>query len=229
MKERDEAVSAKSSRKRGHAELRRTRPTFPIVGIGASAGGLEACQLLLKTLPPNLQMAYVFVPHLDPMRESAFCEILARSTSMPVIEVKDGMQPESDHVYVIPRNCELTIDKGVLHIGEREQPRPVNTTIDIFLRSLAADQGSNAIGIILSGTASDGTIGLAAIKNEGGITFAQDNSAKYDGMPASAIASGAVDLVLPPGGIARELARIARHPHVSGEGAFEPVGETRDA
>src|SRR5271165_7691294 len=203
--------------------------TFPIVGIGASAGGLEACQVLLKTLPTNLRMAYVFVPHLDPSRESAFREILARASSMPVMEVQNGMRVEPDHVYVIPRNCDMTISGGELRISDREQPRPVNTTIDTFLRSLAADQGSNAIGIILSGTASDGTIGLAAIKGEGGITFAQDSSAKYDGMPASAIASGSVDLVLPPEGIAEELTSIAGHPYVSGSIELEAVGATRDA
>ena len=229
MSEREEALPAKRSRKPDAAEPRGKRTTFAVVGIGASAGGLEACQILLKALPANLHMAYVFVPHLDPMRESAFREILGRATSMPVIEVEDGTPLAPDHVYVIPRNCEMTVSQGVLHIGEREKPRPVNTTIDIFLRSLALDQGSNAIGVILSGTASDGTIGLGAIKNEGGITFAQDESAKYDGMPASAIASGSVDLVLPPDRIARELARIARHPHVSGEAIFEPVGETREA
>lgn len=206
------------------------RASFPVVGIGASAGGLEACQILLKALPANLGMAFVLVPHLDPTRESAFRDILARSTRMPVVEVEDGMAAAPNHVYVIPRNCEMTIVKGVLHIAEREQPRPVNTTIDIFLRSLAADQGSNAIGVILSGTASDGTNGLAAIKGEGGITFAQDSSAKYDGMPASAIASGCVDRVLPPEGIAKELTRMSRHPYVTGAGLeLEAVGSTVDA
>ena len=140
--------------------------TFPIVGIGSSAGGLEACQALLKALPADLGMAFIFVPHLDPSRQSAFSEILARSTAMPVNDVVDGTLVTPNHVFVIPRNCEMTITEGVLHISEREQPRPVNTTIDTFLRSLAADQGSNAIGIILSGTASDGTNGLAAIKGE---------------------------------------------------------------
>jgi two-component system CheB/CheR fusion protein len=206
------------------------RASFPVVGIGASAGGLEACQILLKALPANLGMAFVFVPHLDPSRESAFRDILARSTQMPVIEVEDAMRLAANRAYVIPRNCEMTIVKGVLHVAEREQPRPVNTTIDTFLRSLAADQGSNAIGVILSGTASDGTIGLAAIKGEGGITFAQDSSAKYDGMPASAIASGCVDRVLPPEGIAKELTRMARHPYVLGSGLeLEEVGATTDA
>ena len=205
--------------------------TFPIVGIGSSAGGLEACQALLKALPADLGMAFIFVPHLDPSRQSAFSEILARSTAMPVNDVVDGTLVAPNHVFVIPRNCEMTITEGVLHISEREQPRPVNTTIDTFLRSLAADQGSNAIGIILSGTASDGTNGLAAIKGEAGITFAQDSSAKYDGMPASAIASGCVDLVLSSEGIARELTRMSRHPYVSGEGGelHDEVGDSSEA
>ena len=190
---------------------------FPVVGIGASAGGLEAFTSLLKALSPNLGMAFVFVPHLDPSRESAFTQILPRSTSMPVIQVTDGMEVERNRVYVIPPNCDLKILKGKLHIGDREEPRSVNTTIDIFFRSLAADQGSNAIGVVLSGTASDGTLGLTAIKGEGGITFAQDTgSAKYDGMPASAIAAECVDFVLTPQGIAAELARIRKHPYVAG-------------
>ncbi len=207
------------------------RVPFPVVGIGASAGGLEACQILLRTLPANLGMAYIFVPHLDPSRESAFREILARTTSMPVIEVTDGMAVKRDHVYVIPRNCEMRMVRGVLHITQPEHARPVNTIIDIFFRSLAIDQGSNIIGIVLSGTASDGTLGLTAIKGEGGITFAQDSSAKYDGMPASAIASGSVDLVLPPDALARELTRIASHPYVSGVGLEldSDSGEIKDA
>ena len=206
------------------------RATFPIVGVGASAGGLEACTALLKALPGNLGMAFVIVPHLDRARESAFPEILARTTSMRVVEVEDGTGLQADHLYVIPPNCEMTVSRGVLRLSHREQPRPVTMTIDIFLRSLAADQGSNAIGIILSGTASDGTMGLADIKGEGGITFAQDSSAKYDGMPASAIAAGCVDLILPPADIAKELARIARHPYVLGADiASEEVGKTKDA
>jgi two-component system CheB/CheR fusion protein len=188
---------------------------FPIVGIGASAGGLEALTTFLKTVPPDLGMGFVLIPHLDPFRKSAFTQILSRTTSMPVVNIADGMRVEPDHVYIIPPNCELTIADAALHTADREMPRSVNTTIDIFLRSLAADQGPNAIGIILSGTASDGTLGLTAIKAEGGITFAQDErSAKYDGMPSSAIASGNVDFVLPPDAIAQELARIREHPFV---------------
>ena len=145
---------------------------------------------------------------------------------MPVLQIADKTQVEPDHVYVIPPNCDLTIAHGTLHVQDRAEPRSVNTTVDIFLRSLAADQGPNAIGVILSGTASDGTDGLTAIKGEGGITFAQDTrSAKYDGMPASAIAAGCVDLILPPEAIAQELARIRQHPLVGGSYPGQADGE----
>lgn len=187
-------------------------PGFPVVGIGASAGGLEAFIALFKAILPDLGMAYVLVPHLDPLRESAIAQIVSRATPMPVLQIEDGMDIRPDHVYVIPPNCDLVLDQSRFRIGDREQSRAVNATIDIFFRSLA-EQGSNAIGIVLSGSASDGTQGLSAIKGEGGITFAQDTeSAKYDSMPASAVAAGCVDFVLPPEGIANELARIRRHP-----------------
>jgi two-component system, chemotaxis family, CheB/CheR fusion protein len=200
---------------------------FPIVGIGASAGGLEALTGLLKNLEPNLGMAFVFVPHLDPSRESAFTQILGRDTPMPVVQITNEMQLERNHIYVIPPNRDLTVAGGKLRIGTRQEPRSVHVTaaIDIFFRSLAADQGSNAIGVVLSGTGSDGTLGLAAIKGEGGITFAQEpSSAKYDSMPASAIAADCVDFVLPPEAIAAELARIRQHPYVAGE-HVEPIEE----
>jgi two-component system, chemotaxis family, CheB/CheR fusion protein len=201
---------------------------FPVVGIGASAGGLEAVTMLLKALEPGLGMAYVLVFHLDPARESKVSEILARTTSIPVLQVHDGVRVEPDHIYVIPPNCDMTIDHWRLHLWAREAHRSANTTIDTFLRSLAIAHGSDAIGVILSGTASDGTLGLAAVKRESGITFAQEpSSAKYDGMPASASASGCVDFVLSPGRIAKEIARIRHHPYIVGR--FTPevdgVGE----
>jgi two-component system CheB/CheR fusion protein len=196
---------------------------LPVVGIGASAGGVEAASSFFKEIPTHLGMAYVLVLHLDPARESKLTEILARTTPMPVVQVQDGMRVEPDHVYVIPPNCELTIEHWVLHLREREPHRSANATIDIFFRSLAAGHGSDAIGVILSGTASDGTLGLAAIKGEAGITFAQEpSSAKYDGMPASAIASGCVDFILPPGQIAHEIARIRQHPYIAN--AVSPDG-----
>jgi two-component system, chemotaxis family, CheB/CheR fusion protein len=198
-------------------EAPRQKADAPIVGIGASAGGLEAFNTLLKALSPDLGMAFVLVSHLDPARESALSQILSRATTMPVQQIEEGAKVVPNHVYIIPPNCDLTISQAILHISDRTEPRVGNTTIDIFFRSLAADQGSNAIGVILSGTGMDGTTGLTAIKGEGGITFAQDSqSAKYDGMPASAIARGCVDFVLPPEAIAKELARISRHPYVEG-------------
>jgi two-component system, chemotaxis family, CheB/CheR fusion protein len=197
---------------------------FPIVGIGASAGGLEAATTMFKELSPVLGIAYVLVLHLDPARESAVSEILARVTRMRVLQVKEGMRVMPDHVYVIPPNCEMTIAESVLHLGSRQERRSSNTTIDTFLRSLAMAHGSDAIGVILSGTASDGTHGLAAIKGEAGITFAQEpTTAKYDGMPVSAIASGCVDFVMTPAGIAREIARIRHHPYIADGHKQEPA------
>src|SRR5262249_6317918 len=147
--------------------------------------------------------------------ESILSELLGRSTIMPVVEVKDGVAVERDHVYVIPPNADMSIVSGVLHLSPLPPDRARRMPIDMFLRSLAEDQQSRAIGIILSGTASDGTLGIQAIKAMGGVTFAQDEaSARYNAMPRSAIAAGNVDFVLPPDAIARELSRIAKHVHI---------------
>ena len=185
-----------------------------VVGFGASAGGMEAFLEVLAHMPPDSGLALVLVQHLDPNHQSVLTELLGRSTPMPVLEIQDGMRAEPNHVYVIPPNASLAITDGVLHLGERGWGQPM--PIDSFLRSLAEGEGSKAIGVILSGTASDGTLGLKAIKAEGGITFAQEpGSAKYDGMPRSAIAAGCVDLVLNPRAIAAELVRLCKHPYVA--------------
>ena len=185
-----------------------------VVGIGASAGGLEAFTELLSHLPNDTGMAFVLIQHLDPSHESHLTELLSKASKMPVSEVKGETRAEANHVYVIPPRCNLDISDGVLHTP----PRPDsgrNMPLDFFLRALAADRGSNAIGVVLSGTASDGTLGLKAIQAAGGITFAQETqTAKYDGMPRSAIAAGAADYVLPPTGIARQLAAVARDSRV---------------
>src|SRR3989442_14523 len=192
------------------------RVLFPTVGVGASAGGLEAFTQFLKALGAGTEMGYVLVQHLDPSHESALTELLAKATEMPVREVTDATPVGPNHVYVIPPNVDMIIAQGILRLTPRTETRGHHMPIDRFLRSLAEDQRSNAIGIILSGTASDGTLGLAAIKAEGGITFAQDEkSAKFDGMPHSAIAAGCVDFVLPPDAIAGELARIRAHPYLA--------------
>jgi two-component system, chemotaxis family, CheB/CheR fusion protein len=189
---------------------------FPIVGIGASAGGLEAFSALLKHLPRDTGMGFVLVQHLDPVHDSALTQLLGRATSLPVHEVTNNLRVEPNHVYVIPPNTNLSITEGVLTLGPRPKTRTPNRSIDYFFEALANDRRDRAIGVILSGTASDGTLGLQAIKAEGGITFAQDDSARYDSMPRSAVAAGSVDFVLSPEDIATELARIAKHPAVAG-------------
>jgi two-component system CheB/CheR fusion protein len=187
---------------------------IPIVGIGASAGGLEAFTEVLKSLPIDIGMTYVLIQHLDPTHESVLTGLLSRTTKMPVTEVKDSMPVEANHVYVIPPNSDMTITDGVLKLTPRNKDGKPHLPIDHFFRSLAASRKENAIGVILSGTASDGTLGLKVIKAEGGITFAQDETAKYQGMPKAAIDSGCVDFVLPPAEIANELSRITHHPYI---------------
>jgi two-component system CheB/CheR fusion protein len=188
---------------------------FPFVCVGASAGGLEAFVQLLEHLPSDLGMAYILVQHLDPRHESMLAGIISRATRMPVVEVKDGMRVKPDHVYVIPPNVDMAILHGSLSLMPRPSMRGPHLAIDYFLRSLARDQKDQAIAVILSGTASDGAQGVKEIKGESGITFAQDEkSAKYPGMPLSAIATGCIDFVLPPKEIARELGKIGRHPYL---------------
>lgn len=187
--------------------------SFPVVAIGASAGGLEAFSTLLRALPEKPGFALIFIPHLDPTHESAMVELLARTTRMPVQQAAHGTRVGYNAVYVLPPNSDMTISDGVLHLVTREAGRGHHMPIDTFFRSLASDQKSNAIGIILSGTANDGTLGLAAIKGDGGITFAQDpETAKYDGMPSSAVAAGVVDYMLSADRIALELIRIQQQP-----------------
>ena len=171
---------------------------FPIVGLGASAGGLEAFEQFFRNVPPEIGMAFVLVPHLDPSHASILTEILQRSTAMPVVEARDQMKVAPDCVYVIPPNRDMAIFHGTLQLSVPEAPRGQRMPIDAFLRSLAEDQGERAIGVILSGTGTDGTLGLRAILGAGGVALVQDPaSAKYDGMPASAIQAGYATQVLP--------------------------------
>ena len=185
-----------------------------IAAIGASAGGIEAFNELLKNLPADTGMAFVLVQHLDPKHHSMLTELVSKQTTMPVDEVADGMRVQSNHVYVIPPNATMTISNHTLQLAPRSKAPAVQMTIDRFMRSLAKAQGNRAIGVILSGYGSDGTLGMAEIQAQGGVTFAQED-AKFDSMPRSAIAAGYADYVLPPKGIARELTRIARHPYIT--------------
>jgi len=197
---------------------------IPIAGIGASAGGLEAITSLLSHLPSNTGIAFVVVQHLDPTHPSLLRGVLQKATGMPVEEARNGVALERNHVYVIPPTADLGLLHGKIALVSRADTGTPHMPIDYFFRALAADRGSGAIGIVLSGTASDGTEGLKALKAEGGITFAQDpRSAKFSGMPKSAIAAGVVDYCLPPERIAEQLVRLSVHPYVVTRGA-EPPG-----
>jgi two-component system CheB/CheR fusion protein len=187
---------------------------FPIVGVGASAGGIEAASALLQSLPEHPGLAVVIVQHQEPKRAGGLPQVLSRVTSLPVTEARDGEGVLADHVYISPPFADVTISGGVLHLGTPQTRAAM--PIDLFFETLAEDQGSRAIGVILSGTASDGAHGAKAIKAEGGITFAQDATARFDGMPRAAIAAGSIDFVLAPDKIAKELVRVAHHVYVSG-------------
>jgi two-component system CheB/CheR fusion protein len=165
----------KTSRKAGAGkEVKKFPGSFPVVGIGASAGGLEAFSELLHNLPEKTGMAFVLVQHLDPKHESSLPEILARTTRLPVTEVTQDGELQPDHVYVIPANTNLLIKDGVLRLGPRVMVHGQHMPIDNFFRSLAERVRQRAIGVVLSGTAADGTEGCRAIKAAGGLTFAQD-------------------------------------------------------
>jgi two-component system CheB/CheR fusion protein len=172
--------------------------TFPIVGIGASAGGLEAFEQFFRTIPSDSGMAFVLVPHLDPNHASLLTDILQRTTTMPVIEALDQIPVQPNHVYIIPPNRDMEILHGELQLSVPTTPRGHRLPIDSFLRSLAEDQQEKAIGIVLSGTGSDGTQGARSVCGFGGIILVQDpGTAKYDGMPRSVIHAGYATHTLP--------------------------------
>jgi two-component system, chemotaxis family, CheB/CheR fusion protein len=185
---------------------------FPVVGMAASAGGLEAFTQLLSHLPVDTGMAFVLIQHLSPDHVSLLTEILARATTMPVKEVKNGMKVEPNQVYVIPPNTKMVLVAGLLELSPREKVFGKYMPGDAFFISLAADRGHKAIAIVLSGGDGDGSLGIRAIKEAGGVTFAQcENTAKFDSMPNSAVATGNVDFVLPPDKIAEELVHLSRN------------------
>lgn len=188
---------------------------FPIVAVGASAGGLEALTSLLKALPARTGMAVVVIQHLAPLHDSALPKLLSNATDMPVLAIADGMLMQRNHVYVIPPNKSVTIQEGALRLVPRDHGAVPHHPIDEFYTALSRAQKTSAIGVILSGSGSDGTIGVRAIKAEGGVTFAQDpKTAAWPAMPANAISAGAADFILSPEGIAAELARIGRHSYL---------------
>jgi two-component system, chemotaxis family, CheB/CheR fusion protein len=188
---------------------------IPVVAIGASAGGLEALTAILRALPTDIAMAFMLIQHLDPKRHSILPELLSKATRIPVLEAMNAMKIESNRIYVMPSNVDISITDGHFGLTPRVIDHKQHLPIDIFMRSLAEVRKSQAIGVILSGTASDGTAGIEAIRAEGGVTFAQDpETAKFDGMPRSAIESGCIDYVLSPEQIAAELSWISSHPNL---------------
>ena len=198
---------------------------FPVVCVGASAGGLEAFTQLLNAVPTDTGMAFVLVSHLSPSHASHLAEILSRATRMPVNEVQDEPKVQPNRVYVIPPDSSMIIAHGSLKLIPRHKVDGRHHPIDLFLESLAHDQKHKSIAIILSGTGSDGTLGMDEIKAAGGITFAQDETAAYEGMPRSAMMAGTVDFRLAPAEIARELGKIARHAYVGTDGPPERIVE----
>jgi two-component system CheB/CheR fusion protein len=201
---------------------------FCLVGIGASVGGMEAFEELLSGLPNKPGIAILFVQHLEPHHKSHLAEILGRSTSMTVVEAADGMTVEADHVYVIAPNTVMSFAEGRLRLAARPI-RGTSMPIDHLFRSLASALKSRAIGVILSGGGTDGTLGFQSIKAEGGITFAQDEkTAKQDSMPRSAMADGCVDYVLSPKEIARQMVRLVNHSYAQegGDGGPADGGDT---
>lgn len=210
--------SRPTTRLKGHPRQKRTAPpkgSFPVVAIGASAGGLEAYKEFFLALPVDTGMAFVMIQHLDPSHKSMLTEIISKATRMPVEEVSSGVAIQPNRVYVIPPNAQMALADGVFHLSPRGKTPGQHLAVNFFMRSLAQERKSGAIGIILSGTGSDGTLGMEDIKAEGGITFVQDPAtAKYDAMPRSAIDSGCADFILAPKDMAEELRRIQHHPYV---------------
>jgi two-component system CheB/CheR fusion protein len=189
---------------------------FPVVGIGASAGGLEAFRKLLAALPAETGIAFVLIPHLDPTHESMMVDLLGRDTKMKVVQAADGMPLERNCVYVIAPHAYLSVRDGMLRLTQPQAPHGARLPFDFFLNSLADAFDERAVCVILSGTGADGSVGLKAINEKGGLVIAQDpEEAAFDGMPLSAISTGAVNLVLPVGEIPQAIIRYARHPYAT--------------
>jgi two-component system, chemotaxis family, CheB/CheR fusion protein len=199
-------------------------PECPVVGIGTSAGGIEAMQAFLSKVPPASGIAYIMVPHLDPTQQSHMAQVLSRSTTLPVTEAKESEPLLPDHVYIIPPDRYLSLNGGFIHLSKPVEARGHRRPIDLFFNALAQDQKERAICVVLSGTGSNGSIGLKAVKAAGGLVIAQDPAtAGHTGMPDAAIATGAVDYVLPPEKIPEALLRYTRQPYYARAGAVAEV------
>lgn len=198
-------------------------PQVPVVGIGASAGGLEAISQLIEALSPELGLAYLIVSHMDPRQESHLAEILGKRTSIPV-EVASGQIIQPDHIYVIPPDTVMTLLGNQIHLKPRAEVSGKHLPVDALLESIAEQRPTKAIGVILSGTGGDGAQGIKSIKEAGGITIAQEPaSASFDGMPSAAIHTGCVDLIMRPYEIAAELAKVSSHPYFASRTREDPA------
>jgi two-component system, chemotaxis family, CheB/CheR fusion protein len=196
----------------------RRRCNFPVVGLGASAGGLDAFRRLLAALPAGTGMAFILIQHLDPTHASMMVDLLAGHTPLKVQQAADGMPLEREHIYLIPPGAYLSIRGGALRLSEPRERHGARLPFDFFLRSLAEELGERAICVILSGTGGDGSLGLKAVKEKGGLVIAQDpDEAEYDGMPRSAIMTGAVDLVLPVAKLPETIAKYGRQLVLNGK------------
>ncbi|ACF43890.1 chemotaxis protein CheB [Pelodictyon phaeoclathratiforme] len=206
------ASSQKIKASEEHALKSEEKIPFPVVGIGSSAGGLEALELFLKHVPYPCGMAFVIIQHLDPTHKGIMVELLQRETAMPVCQVSDNLEIEPDHVYLIPPNQDMSILHGKLFLLDMVKPRGLRLPIDFFFRSMADDLKQHSIGVILSGMGSDGTLGLRAIKEKGGGVFVQDPaSAKFDGMPRSAIDEGLADVIVPAENLPSKIIAYVKH------------------
>ncbi len=221
-----EKPSDASQKESAPAEVDQKEPLY-IVGIGSSAGGLEAFEEFFKNVPPDTGLAFVLVPHLDPTHKGLMPELLQRATSLEVLQAEDGMKVEPNHIYIIPPNKDMAIMHGILQLLEPSMPRGLRMPIDFFFRHLASDQREKAIAIILSGMGTDGTLGLKAIKEKLGTVMVQDpQSAKYNGMPESAISTGLADYIAP----AYELPdKLIKHAHQYYQIRELPPAEKDDA
>ncbi|MBZ0265007.1 PAS domain-containing protein [bacterium] len=222
----------KSSGSKGQSAVEKSKKNFPIVGIGASAGGLAAFEAFFSAMPTDVDpdMAFVLVQHLAPDHKSILTELVTRYTRMQVSEVVDGVEVKPNCAYIIPPNRDMAFLDGKLHLLDQTAPRGMRMPIDFFFRSLAQDQRERAICIVLSGTGSDGTLGVRAIKGEGGMAMAQfPESTEFDGMPRSAIETGLVDYVLPPAEMSTQLMSYVAHALGSLRRAAKPVLKEEDA
>ena len=208
-------------------EVSRDAPhPFHVVGVGASAGGLEALEEFFDNMPPDTGMAFVVIQHLSPDFKSLMDELLSRHTQITIHRVEDGMTVEPNSIYLIPPKKEMIISGGRLLLTDKDPSEGLSLPIDTFFRSLAQDVGEKAVAIVLSGTGSDGSRGIRVVSEEGGLVISQDaDTAKFDGMPRAALDSGAVDLVLPPQGMAGALLRHTKHPSASAEPLLAPIPE----